>query len=217
MNRLVFPAPLIDHLRAAMAATTLETCAIFFTFSALGGRLLAGLGELAPDEAYRVRTEVAAELSPEYVFEAVRRARKVGAGIVFAHSHPHEAHAPAFSQRDGAGEATLEAYLNARLPDRTHAALVVGQQGMAARRLATDETIEVEEIGSRVRVALPASEAGSSAYKEIYDRKVRAFGPAGQHILDCLTVALVGLGGTGSVIALEGFVKPNWRFPAELV
>jgi molybdopterin/thiamine biosynthesis adenylyltransferase len=203
MSRLVFPAPLIEHFRAAMAATTFETCAIFFTHVATGDRLLVSSGELAPDEAYRVRTEVAAELSPEHVFEAVRRARKDEAGIVFVHSHPHQTHAPAFSHRDSAGEATLEAYLNARLPDHAHAALVVSQQGMTARRLATNETIEIEEIGSHVRYALPASEAGSSAYDEIYDRQVRAFGPAGQHILDCLTVALVGLGGTGSIIALE--------------
>ncbi len=117
MSRLVFPAPLIEHVRAAMAATTLETCAIFFTHVATGDRLLVSSGELAPDEAYRVRTEVAAELSPEYVFEAVRRARKGGAGIVFVHSHPDEAHALAFSHRDSAGEATLEGYLNDRRND----------------------------------------------------------------------------------------------------
>lgn len=203
MTRLVFPAPLIDHVRTAMAATPLETCAVFFTHAAAGERLLVGSGELAPDKAYRVRTEKAAELSAEYVSEAVTRARHGRAGIVFAHSHPHEAHAPAFSRRDSEGEALLDVYLNARLPDCAHAALVVGREGMTARHLASGETMEIEEIGPRIRFALPASEAGSSAYEEIYDRQVRAFGAAGQRILDRLTVALVGLGGTGSITALE--------------
>ena len=202
MTRLVFPVPFIAPVREAMA-TPLETCAIFFTHVGSGDRLLVNSGGLVPDQAYRVRTKVAAELDADYVFEAVAHARKSRAGIVFAHSHPHEDDTPAFSRRDSEGEAALSAYLNARLPNGAHAALVVGPHGMTARRLATEETFAIDEIGPSIRYASLASDGGSSAYQEIYDRQVRAFGAAGQRILDRLTVALVGLGGTGSIIALE--------------
>ena len=203
MTRLVFPSPLIDCARAAMKTSQLETCGVFFTHAALGDRQLICSSEVAPEEAYQVRTEEAAELSAQYVFDVVARARKSKSGIVFAHSHPHDAQKLAFSQTDNEGEAALASYLDVRLPDRVHAALLLGRQGMTARHMATGAAIGTEEIGPHVQFALPAADAGSSAYKEIYDRQVRAFGLAGQRILDRLTVALVGLGGTGSIIALE--------------
>lgn len=37
----------------------------------------------------------------------------------------------------------------------------------------------------------------------MFDRNVRAFGAAGQRILNDLTVAVVGVGGTGSVVVEE--------------
>lgn len=190
-------------MHEAVTASPLETCGIFFTHPGVGGRILASAGETAPDAAYRVRTVEAAELTAEYVFDVVQRARRNKTGIVFAHSHPRHDQGLGFSRADNKGEAVLDKYLSERLPDRIHVALLVGRQGMSARRLATGEMIGIEEIGPRVRFAFPDAEVGPGAYIEIYDRQVRAFSLAGQRILSRLRAAIVGLGGTGSIIALE--------------
>jgi len=47
---------------------------------------------------------------------------------------------------------------------------------------------------------------GKGGDKEIYDRQIRAFGEKGQEDLSRLKVALIGVGGTGSIIA-EGLVR----------
>lgn len=201
--RLVFPSHLIDNVRAAMAASALETCAIFFTHAGTGGRILVSEGAVVPDSAYQLRTAEAAKLGAEFVSEVVRQARWNNCGVVFAHSHPDEGEQPGFSQADDEGEAALDEYLRLRLPDRVHIALVVAKLGMTARRLATHQALRIEERGPQVRFAFAVEDDGASAYSQIFDRQVRAFGVAGQTILNRLRVGIVGLGGTGSIIALE--------------
>jgi molybdopterin/thiamine biosynthesis adenylyltransferase len=93
-------------------------------------------------------------------------------------------------------------YLRLRLPDRDYVALLIGRHAMIARHMATGEAIEIDVVGPKVRFAFPTEE-GANAYEEIYDRQARAFGAAGQRILGRLRVGIVGLGGTGSVTALE--------------
>ncbi len=79
---------------------------------------------------------------------------------------------------------------------------MVSAGGMQARRLGTDEGIRVIGIGTTREVFVdPTSTAAE--HSEVFDRQVRAFGAAGQMALRNLRIAIVGLGGMGSLVAQQ--------------
>jgi molybdopterin/thiamine biosynthesis adenylyltransferase len=118
--------------------------------------------------------------------------------VVFAHSHPYgPAH---FSLQDDGEETKLLPFLQARVPERVHGAVVLTPDS-AVGRVYTPERTQVDRItvlGSQARfvTAEPLPDARS-----IFDRQVRAFGSAVQGILSSLHIGIVGLGGTGSAVA----------------
>jgi molybdopterin-synthase adenylyltransferase len=200
MMGLRFPAPEYDRLASALLADERETCAILFTRS--GGPENAWIvadWTLAPADSYSHRDHISAELKPSYLVEIANRARKDKLGVVLAHTHPHTAGIPHFSPVDDAGEQPLAEYFGRRAPTGVHLALVIGPEGCRARRLGTVQEIPVWEIGACARPLFYPGLPNVSA--PAHDRQVRAFGVQGQAILSQITVAVVGAGGTGSVIA----------------
>lgn len=208
MSQLVFAAPMLERLREdLLAEAELETCAVAFT-RAGGDRLLVSSYELAPEVAYAARTGVSAELTPEYLLDVANRARREKLGCVFVHSHPMDEKRPSFSYVDDRGEGRLTAFFDARVPGQ-HCALVVSPGGVRARRLGAGAEIDVVEVGRKLHVA--SGQSAETAEEERFDRQVRAFGAEGQRRIAELTIAIVGLGGTGSVtcqqLALLGVSK----------
>jgi molybdopterin-synthase adenylyltransferase len=179
-----------------------ESCVVLLTRSAAssgGGeeRLLAWSIDHPPAEAYRRRSVVAAELSPDYVARISRVARDADCGIVFCHTHPGIGR-PEFSSTDDRGEEVLAAFLERRLPSSRHVSLVLSRGGFAARELGRMDSVGVSSVGRRLRTLT----AGRPApLKPEYDRQIRAFGKDGQDVVARLRVGIVGLGGTGSVVA----------------
>lgn len=204
MSELVFAAPALDDLRAlALERRDVETATVVFgrdVEGTRGSRILVTAASAAPEDAYSERTAITAHLRPEFVFEAVSRAKREGLACCFVHSHPQDEGTPRFSRRDDEGEARLRAYLDRMLPDRPAAALVVSPGGLAARELGRGVEIEVVQVGDRIE-RWPESAEGVA--EERFDRQVRAFGRVGQTVIGGLRVAIVGLGGTGSFTALQ--------------
>jgi molybdopterin/thiamine biosynthesis adenylyltransferase len=108
---------------------------------------------------------------------------------------------------DNAGENDLVPVLQARVPGRSHGAIVFGKTGFAGR-IYRDETrlpediSELRQIGRTINREV-ATESGRLSLSEFatFDRNVRAFGRQGQRQLSALRVGIVGLGGTGSIVA----------------
>jgi molybdopterin/thiamine biosynthesis adenylyltransferase len=140
-------------------------------------------------------------LKPEFVARVTKRARLEKCTIVFVHSHPGS-DAPVFSPVDWDGEQHLAAFLSHRHPDYPHAALVVSKGGMQARRLATNEHIRVIAIGNN-RTTLYDPKQPDEPIADTFDRQIRAFGPDGQRSLQMLRIAIVGLGGMGSLVSQQ--------------
>ncbi len=90
-----------------------------------------------------------------------------------------------------------------RAPSRPHAAMVLGREGFQARLrhspTACEDVPLVVEVGEQVRRHLDSSQ--ESQVSGQFDRSARLFGSAGQATLQGLCVAIVGLGGTGSIVA----------------
>jgi len=138
------------------------------------------------------------QLKPEFVSEAVQRARRNGESVIFVHTHPFAFNQ--FSEIDDAGERELAPFLKGRIPNVPHAALLLTPETSIARELGTHKSLRVIGVGVSTvwgEKVVPDESA------ERYDRQIRAFGISGQQALKSLRVGIVGLGGTGSIVLQE--------------
>jgi molybdopterin/thiamine biosynthesis adenylyltransferase len=212
MNRLVFREENYRHLRSALLASApVESAAILLAGQAIspsGARLLIRDLSIVSEAEALVRAETRFVISPETLARWLKRARTENLSLVFAHSHPFDKY-PRFSVVDDAGEREFMPAVFARASDRRHATLVIGVEGFDARALSSPiETAAIElidEIGPDVRHYPRLHQGNASGLGprdlERFDRNVRAFGQRGQEALRQLRVGIVGLGGTGSVVA----------------
>jgi molybdopterin-synthase adenylyltransferase len=205
MTDLVFTAEDLRRIRGKLVEGDVEACAVVYTGQAARAdgtvRLLGREVQFAGPGDYTRRGELEAELSPDFVARVTKRARRGGYGLTFVHSHPGD-HPPRFSPTDDYGEARLSGFLAHRHPGAVHGAMVVSAGGVRARQLGTENEMRVVSIGPERTVAFDP--AAASCEEEVaFDRQVRAFGAAGQRVLGNLRVGIVGLGGTGSIVAQE--------------
>lgn len=192
-------------LRAGLTGGETEACAILYTSQTTKTdgtvRLLVREIEFAGPDDYTRQGPLEAELRPHAVARVTKRARREQLGLVFVHSHPGD-EAPHFSPVDDEGEGRIAAFLAHRHPRWIHTAIVVSLGGMRGRRLGTSEAVRIIAIGANRDVLFEPS-ALSPSFSDVFDRQVRAFGPAGQAAIQSLRIAIVGLGGTGSLISQQ--------------
>jgi len=81
-----------------------------------------------------------------------------------------------------------------------HVSLVIGADGYRARVLGAAGAVAISEIG---RVVMRHGAAADMPISLVHDRQVRAFGEEGQRAVQGMRIAIVGLGGTGSVVAQQ--------------
>lgn len=192
-----------DRLAKEVLGGETERCAVLFTSRvdrADGGvRFIVRQIEIPDPESYTKQSAVTAELNPAFVAKISKNARIRGDSIVFVHSHFDEAR-PDFSQLDDLGENRLASFLAVRTPGVPHGSVVISAGGWRGRQLGTSNPIKIVSIGERRDVLFEPNHWGEPILP-IFDRQVRAFGEAGQRVMESLTIAIVGLGGTGSVAA----------------
>jgi molybdopterin/thiamine biosynthesis adenylyltransferase len=153
------------------------------------------------EEAYSYRNETNVELTPAYVAQISKIARHKTLSVVFLHSHPGT-FPPEFSRVDDRGERSLADFFSVRTPGVTHYSAVVSSGGWRGRELGTQNPVRIVSIGSRVQTLFEPDTA-TDPISLRFDRQVRALGAAGQKHLESLKVAIVGLGGTGSIAAQQ--------------
>lgn len=205
MRSVAFEEEALSRLRAAAAGLDVETCAVGFVAPAGSAngvtRHLVREFDEVPETAYLTRNSVAATLKAEYCLEVANRARANRLGIVFAHTHPGSHSLDGFSPVDDRGEAMLAPYFNGRVPNQLHLAAVVTERTVRCRMLGMTEPANVASIGRSIQQFTASTE--ESALPDRFNRQVMAFGTEGQSVLRSTTVAIVGLGGTGSIVAQQ--------------
>lgn len=205
MIELVLASEDADALRVKLTGGEVEGCSIMFAsqMTRTDGtvRLLVREVQFPNAEDYSRRGRIEAELNPEFVARVTKQARLEQLALIFVHSHPGTT-PPYFSQIDALGEKRLAEFLALRHPNYAHLALVVSLGGMRARQLGADTEVRVISIGVHREVIFDPSVMSLSTI-EMFDRQVRAFGETGQKTLQRLRIAIVGLGGTGSLIAQQ--------------
>ena len=202
MSRLVFTKDLLTRLRTDLLQCEDETCAVLFGRSVeIDGklsRIVVRESQEADSSAYSIRNSISAQLKPEFVAEAVQRARKNNESLVFVHTHPFSMNE--FSSIDDEGEKKLMEFLQQRVPNVVHAAMLITPEVNIARELGKNRPLDVIGVGPEVSWNAKRTDEADEAK---YDRQIRAFGVEGQKILKSLRVGIVGLGGTGSVVLQE--------------
>jgi len=205
MIQLVIPTDALALLCDGLLASKVEHCAVLYAeeVTRTDGvvRLLVRDIEVPKPEDYAIQAIDRSELRPEFVARITKCARLKKRSLIFTHSHPG-LHRPQFSLTDDAGEKVLAAFLSKRGLNSNHAALVVSKGGMRARGLGTREEIDVISVGQKLIVESASQDCESEIAKQ-FDRQVRAFGAEGQRLLQRLRVGIVGLGGTGSILAQQ--------------
>jgi molybdopterin/thiamine biosynthesis adenylyltransferase len=205
MIELVFAADDIATLRTELIGEETEKCAILYANQTVRSdgmvRLLVREYQFPDAADYTRRALLEVELNHELVARVTKRARRDTCAIVFVHSHPGS-EAPNFSPIDSKGEKLLATFLAHRHPALIHVSLVISAGGICARRLGGGEDIRVVSIGTTREVLFDPSVPTQLIFEK-FDRQIRAFGSAGQEALQRMRVAIVGLGGTGSLIAQQ--------------
>ncbi len=152
------------------------------------------------DEHYLVRAPLRLSIDSTSYAGVAKRAREAGASIIFVHSHPHGL--AEFSPQDDREEPRLQEFFHRRVPDVPHGSLVISLPISVRGRIWSPRGWQpisrVRVIGQRFRFFDDANT--DSEMFGLFDRQVRAFGPDIQRLLSRLHVAVVGAGGTGSVI-----------------
>jgi len=201
MMKVVFPGGDLSELAKRFRSVSLESFA-FAKARPVRMRkswrlLVVSIHEAAPED-YEERTIFNVRPTAAFRLRMEKQARQDGMVLIYIHSHPMQAGIPAFSPTDDATEAALAPYARARLGKGPHVSLLIGAQGVAARVMADPAPVAVFEVGRHVLSYIPGA---ALVVGEEHDRQIRAFGEAGQRAIAALTVAIVGLGGTGSVMA----------------
>ena len=206
MIELVLGDPDLEFLAEALAYDEAESCAIGYTTvgfqSSERTRLLLRDIEVPDKSDYSRRDAASAELTPTVVARAAKRARRDNLGIVFFHSHPGTS-PPRFSMVDDEGEEHLAIFMRGRVPHQSHLAVVISGGGVSGRVLGAREPIRIVSIGANRTVLQSSPSETVDTPHESFDRQVRAFGIDGQQRLQGIRVAIVGLGGTGSIVAQQ--------------
>lgn len=199
MSGLRFATPGFAELQAALLTDqSRESCAIAYAhYDMAAGSWVVTAAAPAPEHAYEHRDAVSVTLKSAFVVEIANRARAEGLSVVFVHTHPWANGSPEFSPVDDMGEMELRAFLDRRVPNGEHLAMVVGPEGCRARRLGCGQEIPVWEVGESLVLLSAAScdDFGDARH----DRQMRAFGAPGQRMVRRLRVGVIGTGGTGSV------------------
>ena len=168
-------------------------------------RLLARRVVEIPDSEYRVRTRHHIDLSPRTINGLVALCEASRLRPILCHSHPDDV---SYSPSDDHGEGRVAAMLQGFFPGQVMGSLLLTPTGFRGRVwLPAGVARPVSAItapGRNLQLLWAenhSQEPSRAAPVQIHDRQIRAFGQAGQALLETTRVGIVGVGGTGSPLA----------------
>lgn len=207
MNHIVFPGHALHALREELLGSTLERAALLLAepvqVAPSSWRLLVSDTIHVADQSYSRQSSQGVEIPPQVLAPVLKRARREGNTIVLVHTHPWDGPVEP-SPIDRKGEAVLLPTLFQRIPTVPHARLILGHKdthGALFQTATTEASAEAVGVGSTFEYSPTLEEFGD--LEATFDRQVRAFGKSGQLRLRRTRVSIIGLGGTGSIVAQE--------------
>jgi molybdopterin/thiamine biosynthesis adenylyltransferase len=199
MTEIVISAIALQHLTQTLTGEAERGAVLYMNHDPISDRYL--VQELAIADAadclHATTTEIA--FAPQFLVAITRRARESNRSVALLHTHPSGF--SDFSPTDDRTEAGMAAFMRSRNPRCESFSLVFCDGRIIARRFGATDRVAVRVVGMNVVVS-KGCPLEDQALKQ-YDRQIRAFGEEGQVLLRSLKVGIVGLGGTGSVVAQQ--------------
>lgn len=171
-------------------------------------RLLAREFHPVADTAYARREAYGLTIDSAGYVPALARAEALGAMAIWTHTHPGTGSSPQPSSHDEVVDVQLAETFRLRSGSNYYGALILSpadhgfrftghldQEGQSVRQID-----RIWSIGDRFDLITNMTGEQRESL-EMFDRNIRAFGPAVQSTLSSLTVGIVGCGGTGSAVA----------------
>jgi len=207
---LVLSGPIVDEITCA-ARNPLEIAAVLLARRTTTGddvRLLGRSLHWVNPAAYAEQSAWHLVIRSEGYVDALGRAENDGAVPIWFHTHPGEAGVPLPSRYDEQVDRDIADLFQLRSGSGYYGTLIASPRGAdfvfsGTLQHETDGVSSIDRVwmvGERWRLAQSYA-ADAPVPDEIFDRNVRAFGPAIQTILGDLHIAIVGAGGTGSAVA----------------
>jgi len=147
------------------------------------------------------------EPSSTYINDAVVHADASNSSVIFAHTHPHPMHPARFSSIDEKSNKRLFANLVQILPDRPLGSLVFTKNSICGviyskKKL---ESVSTIALSGHLLTKKPAVGFSKKTRKAdlTFDRQLRFLGKDRHTQFQALTVTIVGIGGTGSSVAVQ--------------
>jgi hypothetical protein len=173
-----------------------------FLPTSAGGVIAIREAHVVPDAAYRIRACDQISIDPVALNRLTRRARDRGWSVFTVHTHPR-ASKPWFSKADDIGDSRWMPFMQRQIPGVPHGSMVLVEDGQTVARtfdqFGTCTAVPLHIIGRTLNVC-PTSVEAADAW---FDRQELALGALGQRRLRGLRVGVVGLGGIGSLVALQ--------------
>lgn len=207
---LVLPAAIAADIAAA-ADEANEAAGVLLARQAVFGddvRLLGRAMHWVPEEAYLARDRDQLRITPDGYVPALAAAEADDAVPIWFHTHPGTGAMPLPSRHDRQVDREIADLFQLRSGSETYATLIVSPRdggiafsGEVMREREERRPIDrVWVVGNEWRQWSNARR-NAGAVDAMFDRNVRAFGPAIQSTLGTLRIAIVGAGGTGSAVA----------------
>lgn len=166
-------------------------------------RLLVQRVMPVPADQYVERLAYHLEISPRFYNSVISECLRNQLSPIIVHSHTANSVAR-YSPSDDFGESRLLPVLHALIPDGLPASLLLTRSSVVGRRIVNDEFEPIDFfyiVGAHSRIVSIGKAGENQSIDKKYDRQTRAFGESGQRTLQALKVGIVGVGGTGSLIA----------------
>lgn len=207
---LVLPGPIADQI-SSRAREPLESAAVLLARRVSSGedsRLLARSIHWVDSASYAERSASHMIIRSEGYVSTLGCAESDRAVPLWFHTHPGEAGVPLPSPHDEQVDREIADLFQLRSGSGFYGTLIVSPRGAGfafsgALQHETDGTAPIDRVwmvGDRWRL-VQSFAADRPSLDELFDRNVRAFGPAIQTIIGDLRIAIVGAGGTGSAVA----------------
>ena len=208
---LVVPEDLIKEFQA-VASLSMETAGVLLVGVAQAPngdiRLLARHMRWVEESAYISREGDSLCIRPEGYIKALAEAEILGAACIWIHTHPGEGSLPLPSKHDLVVDQQIAELFRIRSNNPYYGTLILslGSAGLTFTgqlRPENGASFQIErmwQVGNSWHLTR-AYDSALPPLSAIFDRNVRAFGPAIQQTLGDLRVAVIGCGGTGSSVA----------------
>lgn len=211
-RRIIFPKKLFEGLIEFLSSKEPSETGCFLLAHHYttrdAGIVLTVVDVIKPSsDSWNYENEHGLEPTSSFINQSVLKADASNSSLIFVHTHPDALHPARFSPIDEETNGKLLANLSEILRNRPLGSIVFSRRGMYGVILDEGKMAEITDvrIAGTTYYEFPVTNDGRKiqAISSTFDRQVRAIGMGAQSRLQETIVSVVGVGGTGSAVAVQ--------------